>query len=104
MGHIYHYSCSNCDKIDGSVFYGIGMMFPITNTDTRLFGCDDCGEVFSRNINLKFNRCPKCRKKPKELEFFETDEIGITSPKNTKISCPNCKVGEIKLEGAGCWD
>ena len=104
MGYIYQYSCSNCEKIGGSVYYGIGMMYPETNEDFRLFGCFDCGEVFGININKKFNRCPKCKKKSKELEFFETDEWGFNEDEIKEVKCPNCMEGNIQLHNVGMWD
>ena len=86
MGMIYQYSCSSCPDILGTIYYGIGMMYPISKVDNRLFGCYDCGEVFGRNINKKFNRCPNCKKKPKELVFHEKDEFGFTERIESEIN------------------
>ena len=104
MGIIYQYSCNSCPDIWGTINYGIGMMYPISKIDNRLFGCYDCGKVFDRNINKKFNRCPDCRKKPTELVFHKEDELGISEEVKSKISCPNCKTGKLKIEDGGCWD
>ena len=104
MGMIYQYSCSSCSHILGTIYYGIGMMYPISKVDNRLFGCYDCGEVFERNINKKFNRCPNCKKKPKELVFHEKDELGLTERIESDINCPNCKTGNLTFEDRGCWD
>lgn len=104
MGSIYRYHCTNCDEIEGEVFYGIGMGYLEDNIDTRLFGCQDCGRVFSRNINKKFNSCPSCRKKPVELVFHQEEEDGYKEMNEVTVKCPNCRTGNIQLEDYGCWD
>ena len=104
MGMIYEFSCNNCSEIRGTTYYGVGMMFPETNEDFRLFNCYDCGEVFERNINKKFNRCPKCKKKPMELIFLEKDEYGYNEKIKSDLNCPNCNKGNLIIENVGCWD
>lgn len=104
MGYIYKYWCSNCDKIKGEVSYGYGMLFPENNIDTRLFGCDDCGEVFSGNINDVNIPCPKCKQNTYELELDEIDEKGFRDTVNSVSKCPNCKDGIIHLKPFAFWD
>jgi len=104
MGYIYQFNCTKCTKVEGEVFYGIGMKYPENSIDTRLHGCNDCGEVFPRNINKRFNRCPKCKKKSFELKFHKVDEIGFWKELKTPVNCPNCKEGIIQLEVIGNWD
>ena len=104
MGQIIRYSCKHCFDIFGTVYYGIGMMFFENNNEYRLFGCYECGKVFERNINVKFNRCPKCRKKPIELKvYLEDDNTGLNSM-NSNIICPKCKKNKLLIQGAGTWD
>ena len=105
MGSIYKYTCTNCRKIKGEVLYGVGMSYPTTMEDTRLFGCDSCGKVFSGNINDIFILCPKCKEAAYELEFFERDEDGWGEGDRLEDPlCPNCKRGRIQLEHTGMWD
>ena len=104
MGYIYNYSCSNCDKIKGEVTYGFGMLYPENNIDTRLFGCDDCGKVFSGNINEMFMPCPKCKQDSYELEINDIDERDYGEKIKTTVKCPNCKEGTIQLKSVGLWD
>lgn len=80
------------------------MMYPQNNIDNRLFACYDCGEVFPRNKNQNFQRCPKCKRKSSQLKFFESDEFGFEKKIGTPIKCPNCNEGEIILDGCGNWD
>ena len=105
MGYIYNYTCSNCNKIKGQVYYGVGMSYPQTIEDIRLFGCDQCGKVFSGNINDILIQCPKCKNVASELEFFETDAFDwILGERLEDPLCPNCKEGTISLEEVGLWD
>lgn len=106
MGDIYQYYCSNCKKIKGRVFYGVGMSYPTTNMNTRLFGCDQCGKVFSGNINDFIIHCPKCKNVAYKLEFFEetVDGWGQGERIEDPVKCPKCKTGTIQLEMVGHWD
>lgn len=51
MGYLYKYWCSNCNKVKGEVAYGFGIMYLENNIDAGLFGCDECGDVLTGNIN-----------------------------------------------------
>ena len=104
MGYIYKYTCSNCDKIKGEVAYGFGMLYPENNIDNRIFGCNDCGEVFSGNINEMFIPCPKCKQDSYELELNGIDEKRFGESINSAVMCPNCKEGTIQLKSIGLWD
>ena len=104
MGYIYKYSCSNCDKIKGEVAYGFGMLYSENKVDTRLFGCHDCGEVFSGNINEEVIPCPKCMQNANELELDGIDEKGFGEVVNSISKCPNCKGRTIQLKAVGLWD
>ena len=104
MGYIYKYTCSNCDKLKGKVAYGYGMLYSENNIDTRLFGCDECGEVFTANINEIVIPCPKCKQDSYELELNEIDEKGFGETVNSISKCPSCKEGTIQLKAVGLWD
>lgn len=104
MGYILRYTCSNCKRIDGLIYYGVGMRSLERNEDYRLFGCNYCGDVFSRNINKNFNRCPNCKRKAKELVFFNTIEHFFDDIPLKRVQCPNCANGNIQLHNLGMWD
>ena len=102
MGYIYKYWCSNCDKIKGEVAYGFGMLE--NNIDTRLFGCENCGEVFSGNINDENIHCPNCNQNAHELELEHLEGKGFRDTINSTSTCPNCKYGNIQLKPIAFWD
>ena len=80
------------------------MLYPENNIDTRLFGCNDCGEVFSGNINDRDIRCPNCKQNAHELELDGIDEKGFGDTVNSISKCPNCMEGTIQLKPYMFWD
>jgi predicted Zn-ribbon and HTH transcriptional regulator len=86
------------------VAYGFGMFYHENNIDTRLFSCDDCGELFSGNINKLFIPCPKCKRGSNELKIEGIDEKRFGERINSAISCPSCKMGTIQLKSMRLWD
>ena len=104
MGYIYKYNCTNCKEVKGEVAYGIGMLYPETNIDTRLFCCDDCGDVLSENINKAEIICTKCKQNAYELKLDEIHEKELGEIFYSKSKCPNCTEGRIQLVSVGLWD
>lgn len=127
MGEILNYSCTNCSKIKGKVFYGSGRPWSLPPflkeldssrpDDYRLFGCEACGIVFDENINQKKILCPQCKKETPELILYpdENDDIEDSELETeekfeakyeeiTEAKCPNCKVGNLKIRWDGLWD
>jgi len=104
MGTFYHLSCSNCTEFNKTISYGIGMMYPVTQTDYRLFTCKICGDLFERDINKKFNRCPKCMKKATEIKVIDDEDDDSFPHFETTIKCPCCKIGEVELSFSEIWD
>ena len=104
MGTFYRLSCSNCTEFDKTISYGIGMMYPITQADYKLFTCKDCGGLFERGINKKYNRCPKCMKKANEIKVIDDENDNAFPQLETTLKCPYCKTGDIELSFSGIWD
>jgi DNA-directed RNA polymerase subunit RPC12/RpoP len=104
MGTFYHLSCSNCSEFDKTVSLGIGMMYQINQADYRLFSCKKCGDLFERNINKKYNRCPKCKIKAIEIKVIDNEDDDTFPCLETTVKCLYCKTGDIVLSFAGIWD
>lgn len=104
MGLIYRYECSDCERVKGDVYYGVGKYFKDDNIETRLFGCTSCGEVFSGNINDPSIVCPECGMKPKELKLIDLQEPDSRVRISMVSKCPNCKKGIIRFVLIGFWD
>ena len=105
MGTFYHLRCSKCNEFDKTVSYGIGMMYPVNQADYRLFTCKQCGDLFERNINKKFNRCPKCKMKAIEIEVIDNEDDDDMLPHlEETVKCLYCKTGDIMISYAGIWD
>jgi len=117
MGVIFQPLCK-CGSEFPNIFVGGGFM----NFDKECLvptPCYKCGTIFTRNILLEKNKCPKCRRIVHPLGVISDKE----SDKNPLFSwdidfqnsvryeledkmykCPVCLEDELTFADVGCWD
>ena len=113
MGVICNYRCSNCSRVKGSAFLGVGMQSYMDKTRNGLYGCQTCGILFEGQysflsepplIGQISNPCPKCGGESYELELKASGSAEPGEEMLTEDKCPHCKTGNIILKIDGFWD
>lgn len=118
MGSIIRPVCK-CNSIFPTLYFGGGFMnfHTLCNVPTA---CYHCKTIFSRNIESKRLRCPKCRKvvypfgeltdiASEENIFFSWNK-SFKNLKNCyqledkKYKCPMCLEEELYFINEGMWD
>lgn len=92
-------TCRACNGVGQIRYPKIGAQ---NNFPTPCFSCSGSGKVSRPKVETR--TCQKCKRDSYEIVISEIDEIGFGDKIDTKLECPNFKLGTIYLEAVGLWD